>query len=292
MRFGVVILPEAPWAKAASLWRRAEHLGFDHAWTYDHLAWRMFRDEPWFTAVPVLAAAAAATSKIRIGTLVASPNFRHPLTLAKDFIALDDVSQGRVTLGVGAGGRGWDATMLGQKEWSRKERTDRFAEFVELLDLLLLEPEVTWHGSYYAVEEARTYPGCTQKPRLPLAVAAGAPRGLAVAARFADTWVTIGDYGEEPLRAREGAQLVARQLELLGDECLKVGRDAADVGRMVLTGLRLDPGLGSAEMFAETVGLYEEAGVTDLVVHWPRASDPYRGDEDSFERILAEHLHA
>ena len=160
---------------------------------------------------------------IRIGTLVASPNFRHPLTLAKDLIALDDISDGRVICGVGAGGGGWDATVLGGEPWTLKERTARFAEFVELLDLLLLEREVTWKGSYYAVDEARTYPGCVQKPRLPLAVAAGAPRALAVAARYADIWVTIGGYGDKSLEGREGAQLVANQIELLSEESAKVG---------------------------------------------------------------------
>ncbi|HEX9382886.1 MAG TPA: hypothetical protein VF908_05760 [Gemmatimonadaceae bacterium] len=58
MRIGVLILPELPWSTAQSLWRRAEELGFDHAWTYDHLAWRSLRDAPWFGAMPTLAAAA------------------------------------------------------------------------------------------------------------------------------------------------------------------------------------------------------------------------------------------
>ena len=96
----------------------AEQLGFAHAWTYDHLTWRGHRDHTWFAAVPTLTAAATATTRIRLGPLVASPNFRHPLTLAKEMIALDDISGGRVTLGVGAGGTGWDATMLGQTPWS------------------------------------------------------------------------------------------------------------------------------------------------------------------------------
>src|SRR5204863_7892682 len=76
VRFGVVILPEERWSVAGRTWQRAESLGFDHAWTYDHLAWRSLRDRPWFAAVPVLVAAAAATTRIRLGPLVASPNFR------------------------------------------------------------------------------------------------------------------------------------------------------------------------------------------------------------------------
>ncbi|MGA2522463.1 MAG: LLM class flavin-dependent oxidoreductase, partial [Acidimicrobiales bacterium] len=79
MRLGVLVLPEFRWPEARSLWSRVEELGFDHAWTYDHLAWRTLRDSTWFGAVPVLAAAVVVTTRIRLGTLVASPNFRHPV---------------------------------------------------------------------------------------------------------------------------------------------------------------------------------------------------------------------
>src|SRR4051812_48330169 len=99
MRVGVVILPEDRWAVAGDMWRRVEGLGFDHAWTYDLLAWRDLRDGPWFGAVPTLAAAAAVTDRVRLGTLVASPNFRHPVPFAKEIVGLDDISEGRLTLG-------------------------------------------------------------------------------------------------------------------------------------------------------------------------------------------------
>src|SRR5438105_6923295 len=118
MRLGVVILPVLPWSTAQSVWRRAEELGFDHAWTYDHVAWRTLRDRTWFAAVPTLTAAALATSRIRLGTLVASPNFRHPVPFARELISLDDISGGRLTVGVGAGGLGDDATVLGGSAWS------------------------------------------------------------------------------------------------------------------------------------------------------------------------------
>ena len=267
--------------------RRADELGFAHAWTYDHLAWRMFRDEPWFAAVPTLTAAALATERISIGTLVASPNFRHPLTFAKDLITLDDISRGRVIAGIGAGGGGWDASMLGGEPLSRKERSDRFAEFVELTDLLLRDAVVSWKGNYYAVEEARTYPGCVQRPRLPLAIAAGARRGLEVAARFGDLWVTIGDYEEGVLTAKRGAELVGEQGRLLDQACARIGRDPSTIRRVVLSGLRLDSGLSSVESFRETVGRYEDVGVTDFLVHWPRPSEPYKADLQVFERIFS-----
>jgi hypothetical protein len=109
---GVLILPEQRWRESRVLWQRAEELGFAHAWTYDHITWRGHRDLAWFSAIPTLTAAALATERIRLGTLVASPNFRHPLTLAKEIVTLDDISGGRVTLGIGKGSTGWDATVM------------------------------------------------------------------------------------------------------------------------------------------------------------------------------------
>src|SRR5580704_1217263 len=103
MRLSTVILPVYPWARGQEVWRRAEALGFHAAYTYDHLSWRSFRDRTWFGALPTLTAAALVTERLRLGTLVTSPNFRHPVTLAKELMTLDDISEGRLTVGIGAG---------------------------------------------------------------------------------------------------------------------------------------------------------------------------------------------
>lgn len=282
MRLGVCILPESRWAEQQRLWRRAEELGFDHAWTYDHLAWRSLADGPWFGAIPTLTAAAAATTRMRLGTLVASPNYRHPVPFAKELISLDDVSMGRVTVGIGAGGQGWDSTVLGNKPWSAEERADRFAEFVELLDILLREPDTSYDGAWYSAVRARTYPGCVQQPRIPFAIAAAGRRGMRLAATYAETWVTTGD------RSGGGLSAVGDQVRRLEDACVSAGRDPSTIDRLVLTGPELDPGLESDDAFVETVGRFADLGFTDLVVHWPRASEPYAGDVATFERIITE----
>src|SRR6266487_3912038 len=160
LRVGVLILPEHPWRESSTCWQRAEQLGLAHAWSYDHLTWRGHRGLPWFSAIPTLTAAALATDRIRLGTLVASPNFRHPLTLAKEIVTLDDISGGRLTLGIGRGSAGWDATMTGADAPSPRESSERFSEFVELTDLLLRESETTYLRNFYSAREARAYPGC------------------------------------------------------------------------------------------------------------------------------------
>jgi len=287
VRLGVVILPEFPWSEARSIWARAEALGFDHAWTYDHLAWRELRDSTWFGAIPTLTAAALATEHIRVGPLVASPNFRHPVSFAKELISLDDISGGRLTLGIGSGGVGWDATVLGNERWSARERADRFAEFVGLTDRLLRAPETSFDGRFYSADGARTYPGCVQRPRVPFAVAATGPRAMALAAEHGDTWVTTGDYGETQLPSNEGAAVVRGQIAMLETACARIGRDPASISRLVLAGIRLDSGLASADAFAETVERYAEAGVTDFVVHWPRPVEPFAGNLAAFEAIIS-----
>ena len=114
MRVGITLLPELPWAVDRERWRAVEAYGYDHAWTFDHLAWRSLADSPWFATVPTLTAAALSTTTLRIGTWVATPNFRHPVPFAKELLTLDHLSGGRLNVGLGAGTDGYDASMLGQ----------------------------------------------------------------------------------------------------------------------------------------------------------------------------------
>jgi len=93
--------------------------------------------------------------------------------------------------------------------------------------------------------------------------------------------VTTGD------RARGDVAGVGDQIKRLEDTCATTGRDPSTIDRLVLTGPELDPGLESEDAFAETLGRYADVGVTDLVVHWPRPSDPYAGDAATFERVMS-----
>lgn len=291
MRFGVVILPEHRAARARELWRRAEELGFDSAWTYDHLMWRWLRDEPWFGCLPTLTAAAGVTSRIRLGTLVASPAFRHPVTFAKELMTLDDLSGGRVICGVGSGAGGYDEEVLDGKGLGPRDRARRFAEFLELTDLLLRQPETTYLGDYYSAHDARMHPGCVQRPRVPFAVAAAGPRALGLTARFADTWITAGAPGRfDAVPYRESVGVLKDQLGALDDACAAAGRDPATLNRLLVTGAQVGGVLDSVESFVDATGVFAELGFTDLLVHWPRDSFPYRGRVEVLEQIAAEVL--
>ncbi|MFJ4794581.1 LLM class flavin-dependent oxidoreductase [Kitasatospora purpeofusca] len=291
MRLSTVILPIHRWSEGQKVWRRAEDLGFHAAYTYDHLSWRSFRDEPWFGSLPTLTAAATATERIRLGTLVTSPNFRHPVTLAKELITLDDVSGGRLTLGIGAGGTGYDATATGQEAWSPKERADRLGEFLPLLDELLTHDATTREGTYYSAVEARNIPGCVQSPRVPFYVAATGPRGLRLAAEFGQGWVTYGDpKGPADVPVERAPAVVAAQIAKLTAACEARGRDVGELEKVLLQGSTAEKPLESLDAFVDWAGTYRELGITELVVHWPVPDSIFANDLAVFERIATEGL--
>lgn len=288
VRVGVVLLPQERWRSARERWRRAEELGFDHAWTYDHLAWRDLADEPWFATVPLLAAAAAVTDRIGLGTWVASPNFRHPVPFAKDVMGLDDVSQGRFVLGVGAGGEGWDAAVTGPAP-TRGERTRRFAEFLDVLDALLTHPVTDHAGEFYEAHAARMVPGTLARPRTPFVVAANGPRAMALAARHGQGWATygpgtgVGDGVDEDTAHEAWWSGLARMVDTF---------DEVPGSRQVGRWLSLDGAprfsLTSAALAVEGVERAAALGFGDVVVHWPRPAGVYAGDERELERFAAE----
>jgi len=283
VRVGIVILPEYRWLLAEPKWRAAETYGFDHAWTYDHIGWRSLVDGPWFDAVPTLTAAAMVTRRIRLGTLVASPNFRHPVPFARSLLALDDVSNGRMVLGVGAGTlAGYDNHVLGGEPPEPRPRADRFAEFVTQLDSLLTNERTTIDGEYYTSVDARSAPGCVQHPRLPFVVAANGPRTMRLAARFGQGWVTTGSAADDIEAWWSGVADLARRFdETAGDRPVDryLSLDSAPVFS-----------LSSVDYFRDAMGRAGELGFTDIVCHWPRPDGVYAGRLNVLERVAAEIL--
>jgi len=288
MRHGIVILPQQPWAEARSIWQRAEELGFDHAWTFDHLSWRSLADEPWGATIPTLTAAAAATSTIRLGTFVTSPNFRHPVPFAKDLATLDDISGGRFLLGVGSGGTGFDAFVLGQQQLTGRERHERFVEFVRGLDALLRFEEpgsggISFDGDWFTAHEARMVGKPAQHPRMPIIVAADGPKGLQLVAELADGWVTLGRESDTPGDWWESVAEVSRRLD---DALADRGRDSASLDRY----LNLDShdySLGSVDAWEDAVGRAAALGFTDVITHWPRRDGVFAGNEKVLTEIAS-----
>ncbi|HVB92364.1 MAG TPA: LLM class flavin-dependent oxidoreductase [Acidimicrobiales bacterium] len=288
MRVGLVILPSDRWRDARRQWEWADDVGFTAAWTYDHIRWNGMPEGPWLAAIPVLAAAAGVTRRIRLGTLVATPNFRHPVTLARDVIALDDLSGGRFDLGLGPGSEGHDATSLGQVPWAPAERMARFAQFLQVLRPILDgEPgtRTSLATGHYAAEEVPSTPGTVQSP-LPLTIAAGGPRGLRQVVGYGQHWVTIGPTGRRPRTPELILAAVRKQCAQLAEACSVEGRDPASLGRVILW-TPAEPELTSADQFDELAAPYAELGFDQFVLHHPAQSGPYGGAVKVFEQIAS-----
>jgi alkanesulfonate monooxygenase SsuD/methylene tetrahydromethanopterin reductase-like flavin-dependent oxidoreductase (luciferase family) len=286
VRIGLVILPTDRWKDARRQWEWADGVGFATAWTYDHIRWGGMPDGPWLAAIPVLAAAAAVTKRIRLGTLVATPNFRHPVVLARDVIALDDLSNGRFDLGVGPGTEGPDAQALGQDPWPLAERMDRYGEFVQTLRQVLdgdAAARTTISGRHYAATNAPSTPGTLQTP-FPLTIAAGGPRGLSLAVSSGQQWVTIGPGSGEPRAPADIVDAVRRQRSQLVEACAKVDRDPDSLGKVVLW-TPTDPVITSLDQFEALAAPYAEMGIDQLVLHHPAQTGPYGGSVPIFEQI-------
>lgn len=286
IKVGVALLPEIDPAQDRR-WAQVEEYGFAHAWSLDHLAWRAFADSTWFATVPALAAAALTTSQLRLGTFVASPNFRHPVPLAKELMTLDVMSAGRLLVGVGAGGPGFDAAVLGQPAPSGRKRADRFDEFVTLLDQLLRQPSTTWSGDWFSAVEARMIPGPLQRPRPPIVVAGNGPRGIRLALSTGDGWATNGVA--DPPGAGQGGEDwwdgVAEAARRLDDAAEPEG--TPDGFRRVLD---MAFGMGaprSLEQMRDHLGRSAALGFTEAVIAWPRDEEPLQGSESVLSELGA-----
>ena len=119
---------------------------------------------------------------------------RQPYTYARDVLTLHDLTGGRFICGIGTGGT-LDAGILGDSLTVR-ERVDRFAEFVAVLDRLLREDHVDHRGPWFTTVDARTLPGPIRSA-VPLVIAANGPRGVRLAAAYGDGWVTTGSGGDD-----------------------------------------------------------------------------------------------
>ncbi|MCF3938291.1 MULTISPECIES: LLM class flavin-dependent oxidoreductase [Gordonia] len=283
MRYGICILPDQPWTSTRPLWQRAEQMGFDHAWTYDHLVWGGLPDAQWFSCIPTLTAAATITERIGLGAFVVSPNFRHPVAFSREVQTLADISDDRFLLGLGVGGTP-DDTLLGQPEVTVGRRVDRFHEFTDLLDQTLRVDHVTADGEFYRARDMRLVGGSVRE-RVPLLLAGNGPRNVRFAAERGDGWITTGTSASS---LDEWFGGVARMCRVL-DEAL-AQRARADFPRYLSLDASPRNALESVHLFDDMVGRAANLGFTDVIVHWPRDDEPYRAPLTVLEALAARGL--
>jgi F420-dependent oxidoreductase-like protein len=276
MRFSIWPSPGRPWDDVHELAAHCEQTGWDGVYFADHFMPNGPGPEPLDGDIlecwSVIAALAALVPRVRLAPLVSSVTYRHPALLAKIAAAVDQVSHGRLTLGIGAGWQENEHASYGIALGTVRERMDRFEEAAQILHSLLGEPRTTFKGTYFQLSDAPNQPAPVQA-RLPLLVGGGGERRtLRVAARYADQW-----------NSWTTPELLAHKVSVLRTHCDQVGRDPDEihVSTQALLFLSTDqewlkdkrqgpPGrpviVGTPGEVADIVGRYREAGADELII--------------------------
>jgi alkanesulfonate monooxygenase SsuD/methylene tetrahydromethanopterin reductase-like flavin-dependent oxidoreductase (luciferase family) len=269
LRFGIITVQNCPWKMEVERWHFIEKLGFDSVWVADHFVDPYKPDSPWFEGWTLLAALAAQTTRIRIGTLVSSIPLRNPAMLARQALTVDHISNGRLELGLGTG-VSWDPSysMIGIENWSPQERVTRFREVVEIVDLCLRNKVTTYRGQYYQLKDAVITPQPIQQPRPPITIGAVGPLVLKIAARYADTWNSVpGEWRTSPDKMLEHTH---RRTKLLDGYCEKIGRDPQTLRRSLLIfGSEAEAVFNSVDVFEAVVERYQNVGITEFIFYYP-----------------------
>ena len=226
LRFQVLSVPSVPMADLIDRFVWLEALGVDVGALADHFVDWSKPTNDWFECWTTLAAIAAKTSSMRLTSCVTQIPLRNPAMLAKQAITVDHISGGRLEIGLGTGITIDPSTeMIGQQNWSEGERVERFGEYVEIVDSILVEEVTSFSGRYYQVSGAESHPRPVQRPRPPIMVGALGPRMIRRAARYADIWNSLSFSDDFDVQLAETAERVDR----MRHECATAGRDAGDV---------------------------------------------------------------
>ncbi|HLT21701.1 MAG TPA: LLM class flavin-dependent oxidoreductase, partial [Thermomicrobiales bacterium] len=267
-----VVGQRTTWEELVKRAQETEALGFDAFFVVDHFYGLWDVMDPTHEAYTMLAAIAPFTSRVRLGVMVCGNTYRNPAFLLKQAVTVDHISGGRVDFGVGAGWLEREHEAYGFDYPSARERVDRFAEALEIWDLLQTEERTTYEGKYYQLLDAPFEPKPVQKPRLPVLIGASLPRMLRLTARHADIWNARG----MPEVARVGN-------EQLTEYCLEIGRDPNSIVRSISPAANF---YESADAFAHWVGAYQEAGFQYFTIRWPLNDAEYEVLHEVAERVL------
>jgi alkanesulfonate monooxygenase SsuD/methylene tetrahydromethanopterin reductase-like flavin-dependent oxidoreductase (luciferase family) len=268
------------WTDIAAMAHNAEAIGFDSLWLPDHF---LIRDDPareplgvW-ECTAILSALAAATSRVELGTLVMCSGFRNPATLAKMADTIDEISGGRLILGLGAGYHDPEYHAFG---YPTDHRYSRFAEAIQIIHGLLRNGAIDFAGKYYQARDCVLRPRGPRAAGPPIMIGTRGPKMLRLTAQYADLWNAF------LLRGRSRPEDLAPILGPLDAACKEAGRDPTTLGRTASVHWnaseraeaipawirsRYGPPLtGRPDEVAEVFRAFAGAGISHLqVIVWP-----------------------
>jgi probable F420-dependent oxidoreductase len=228
---------EVRWPEYLAMARAAENAGFDTLWLGDHLLYRYGDGStrgPW-EVWTMLAAIAASTSRIRLGPLVAATAFHAPPMLAKLAATVDEISGGRLILGLGAG---WNETEFRAFGFPFDHRISRFEEAFTIIRTLLREGSIDFDGQFFQARDCELLPKPSRPGGPPLMVGSVGPRMLEITLPHVEQWnVWYRDSNNSPA----GLEPILRDLD---EACRKVGRDPATLQKTTAVLVRLPGGKG------------------------------------------------
>lgn len=256
MEFGVT-LPQIKrtWQETREAAEEFDRLGFHSVWLNDHLYGVPMPPVPIFEAWTLLAATAAVTCRVQLGTLVSPIGFRNPALLAKMAATIDQISNGRVIVGLGSGWFEQEFTGYGFDFPDLRTRLQQLDEAAQLMTRMWSEPQVTFHGKHFRAEDVYCEPKPVRPPPL-LIGGAGEKVLLRIAAQHANIWNNLALQQSE----------LGRKVEVLQRHCAAVGRDPASVRisqqTMVAIGENDADARAKAEKAQRIYGAHLGSGIT------------------------------
>jgi F420-dependent oxidoreductase-like protein len=275
-----------PWGEILELAQHCESTGWDGVYFADHFMPNDAQgatplDGPTLECWSVLAGLAATTTRLRLAPLVTSVTYRHATVLANIAAAVDNMSNGRLLLGLGAGWQENEHAAYGLELGTIKQRLDRFEEAVQVIRSLTRENRTNFKGAYYDVTDAPNQPAPVQA-KLPILIGGGGEkRTLKVAAQYADEWNAWTDPAT-----------LQHKVGVLHQHCDTVGRDPSDIQVSTQAMLLMSDDeewlkdkramsslAGTPKEIAEVVAAYKDAGCDELIIpDWTMGSPQRRKD--------------
>lgn len=235
-------------------WRSADDVGFHAIWNYDHLYGLTEPSMPTLEAWTTLSAMAAVTRHARVGCMVTDVTYRHPALLAKMAVTVDQISQGRLSFGIGTGWHDAEHRDNGIAFPSPGTRVAMLDEALTVIRRLWSEDSVDIAGRFFTLNGARCDPKPIQRPNPPIIVGGGKPKMLRVVARHADEWNWTGTPQEW-----------GKANERLNDVCRDIGRNPSEIGRSVQLFLHPQDD-GQVEEQLAAIPEYEKLGCQHAVL--------------------------
>ncbi len=268
-----LVLPIANYKRAQDWARRADELGFYSVSVADHMFTRtLFLNfertpaQPQMECYMTLAAVAAITKRVRLVPFITPMKFRNPALLAKMLATIDQISNGRVIAGLGAGWQREEFDNYGYGFASNAERIERLGEGIRILKAMWTEEEPSFHGRHYAIDKAYCFPKPVQKPHPPIMMGGSGRKVLEVAAREADIMNLIAAVYQGSVEPSQQAKFDNRQLQRKIAELHELARAAGrDPGSIELSSFPLvlmSESKSESDAMAKAAG--DAAGISDL----------------------------